>query len=360
MSMTSEQVELRFCDLCGRSIPDREFAEGMTRRAGDKLVGACCLAPLGAVAGSTPAKPSHAASTPWLIPVGFGLLLASVFGAAWWLEGRIRARDPGERIAQVEGKVAGLVAAIDAAETRATAERTEMRTSLEEMFAKDIAAVTTNLEDLQAALPKEGAGIAELRGSLERLAGAVTDLSARQGIVESGLVKQADTLQRELAVVARALVDLRRKAMTDAAKIADVGDAGTSESVVPKVESLPEKLGKRVDQLASDNAGTRWEAVDELLRSGDKRVVPYVLPRLRDEDPFVRRLVAEGLPSVADVSVCGSLVDALEDSESIVREAAHKSLIALSAQRLPFDPEGSETARNAQIAKWKAWWKSRG
>ncbi len=362
MSMTSEQVELRFCDLCGRSIPDREFAQGLTPRAGEKLVGACCLAPLGA----TPAvdRASGASTAPTkagelsrqLLPVAFALVTATVLGAAWWLDARARARDPGTRLAELEGRISGMQRVIDDASSKAALERSAVQTQVLAAIDAEAKARQADVAALREAMPKPDSSVAELRGALERLSASLTDLSARQGLVETGLATHGATLQRELAVVARSLVALRRASI---AAVPAAGPAASDGAAAPKVEALPDKLGKRVEELAADNAGTRWEAVDELLRSGDKRVVPYILPRLSDSDPFVRRLVAEGLPKVADVEVCGALIEALADRESIVREAAHKALLALSGQRFPFDPEGSDTARGAQVEKWKSWWKSR-
>lgn len=355
MSMTSEHVELRFCDLCGRSVPEREFEEGLTRRAGEKLVGACCLAPLGigtrpAVAATDEGPPSRS-----VLVLATGLLAASVFGAAWWLDSRARARDPGERIAQVEGKVAGIPGLLDRDAQNADEARAKLATDLSTKLDTAVEKVGTAIADLRAAMPKPDGGLAELKGTLERLKSSITDLSGRQGLVESSLAQQQKTLQRELEVVARALIDVRRRGV---ATDSPVVDSSTTETP-PVVETLPEKLGKRVDELSSDNAGIRWEAVDELLRSGDKRVVPYVLPRMQDEDPFVRRLVAEGLPRVAGIEVCGALIEACQDDESIVRDAAHKALVKLSGQRFPFDPEAAVAARRTQIAKWLSWWKAR-
>ncbi|MDP6424001.1 MAG: HEAT repeat domain-containing protein, partial [Planctomycetota bacterium] len=75
-----------------------------------------------------------------------------------------------------------------------------------------------------------------------------------------------------------------------------------------------------------------------------------------DEDPFVRRLSAEGLGQLADKHSCSVLISALEDKEAIVREAAFKALVKLSAKRIPFDPEASETQRRTMVKRWRAWW----
>ena len=46
----------------------------------------------------------------------------------------------------------------------------------------------------------------------------------------------------------------------------------------------------------------------------------------------------------------------MEDKEAIVREAAFKALVKLSAKRIPFDPEASETQRRTMVKRWRAWW----
>lgn len=369
MTMTSENVELRFCDLCGKSIPEKEFAAGMTRMAGDKLVGACCLAPLGLGEQLKP-KPAEGAAAGGRNVVAFALVatvlaIASVLGAALWLDGRARARDARERIATLEGKIGSLQSAFADSEKDAAASRATMPVRIEEKIAVALKPIDTRLVALGDAMPKGDTGIVVVKGMLNKLQGYVTDLSARQARVESGLAAHGVTLQRELAVVARSLVDLRRAKLA-APRVASSASGGPSDTNVrdgasssKKPEALPDKLGKRVDELSSDNAGVRWEAVDELLRSGDRRVVAYVIPRLKDDDPFVRRLVAESLPRAADIEVCGELIAALDDRESIVREAAHKSLVKLSRQNFPFDPEASERARRAQVGTWAKWWKNR-
>ena len=120
--------------------------------------------------------------------------------------------------------------------------------------------------------------------------------------------------------------------------------------------ALPGPLAHQVRRLADADAGTRFEAVEELLSSGDPRVLDPVLPLANDADPFVRRLVLEGISEFRDRKVVDTLLVALADPEEIVRFTAHASLKSVTGQNLPFDPDASDSERSAMQRRWKKWW----
>ena len=115
-------------------------------------------------------------------------------------------------------------------------------------------------------------------------------------------------------------------------------------------------LLKYVLQLHRALADWEREAVEELLSSGDPRVLDPVLPLASDADPFVRRLVLEGISEFRDRRVVDTLLVALADPEEIVRFTAHASLKRVTGQNLPFDPDASDSERSAMQRRWKKWW----
>jgi len=52
-----------------------------------------------------------------------------------------------------------------------------------------------------------------------------------------------------------------------------------------------------------------------------------------------------------------ALIDALEDPEASVREAAVVSLRAITARDFRFDPGAKESERAKRVKAWRDWWK---
>jgi hypothetical protein len=121
---------------------------------------------------------------------------------------------------------------------------------------------------------------------------------------------------------------------------------------------LAPHLAEQVENLQQKDPAIRFEAVDELLRSKDNAIVPFLLPMANDPDAFVRRLTVEGLrdfrvPEVVDVLLVG-----LGDSDENVRDTAWRSLREVTGQRLPFEATASKDARARAQQKWQEWWEA--
>lgn len=109
--------------------------------------------------------------------------------------------------------------------------------------------------------------------------------------------------------------------------------------------------------LASPNAGIRWQAVVGLGDTKDPEVVPSLLPMLTDKDVFVRMACARVLGDLGQNSAVPGLIDALEDAEAPVREAASIALRSVTGKDLRFDPLGNEADRAKKVKAWRDWWK---
>ncbi|MAE77305.1 MAG: hypothetical protein CMJ85_10605 [Planctomycetes bacterium] len=343
-------VELKFCDLCGISIPQKDLEAGLTQAANGKTVGACCLAKLlagqpAAKAASGPANPATALS----VAFGVGVVIAAIAGAAWFVDSRANERDGRKGVEELSGQVAAFKTILSKQSKGIADQHDEALKGLLKKVEASMDGVKSSVTSLRSAMPKRDDSWLKVSGKLVELTGQLRDISAAQGELRSRMTASFAAFAARLKGVATDARDSRRKAMARDPSTVTVGPS-------KKISSLPEPLGRHVDQLGKGDAGERWSAVDELIRSGDKRVVPYLVPTLTDEDPFVRRLSAEGLGQLADKHSCSVLISALEDKEAIVREAAFKALVKLSAKRIPFDPEASETQRRTMVKRWRAWW----
>jgi HEAT repeat protein len=109
--------------------------------------------------------------------------------------------------------------------------------------------------------------------------------------------------------------------------------------------------------LSSPNMAERWQAVMALGETRDPAVAEFLLPSLRDEDIFVRLVTARVLSELGSPLAIPALIDALDDGESAVREAAYAALRTLTQRDLPFDHKEEDKAERARrIKAWRDWW----
>ena len=79
------------------------------------------------------------------------------------------------------------------------------------------------------------------------------------------------------------------------------------------------------ENLKNPNADIRVEALKVMVETNDQGAIPLVIDRLEDEEPGVRMF-------------------------------AYHALRRICGEDLGFTPYGSEVARAAEVAKWRAWW----
>jgi hypothetical protein len=155
---------------------------------------------------------------------------------------------------------------------------------------------------------------------------------------------------------------LDRLAIAPAPAAAAPAAAPTPEPAAPAANpsapppGLPAAFTEPMRKLAVADPAVRFEGVDELQRTKDAAAVPLLLPLLRDPDPFVRRLVAEGFAAHKRADVVEALLGALGDADEYVRDTAWRSLKDVTGQKLPFESAGTKDARARAAARWQEWW----
>ncbi|MGE3173255.1 MAG: HEAT repeat domain-containing protein [Planctomycetota bacterium] len=357
--------EVLFCDLCNTSVPLQDFEAGRAVRHQGKAIGACCLGALGvgavtaagaassvAPAAGSPGAPAHqvgpmparAAGEGRLLPLGIALL-GAIAAATLFLDFRIdqvegRATQRGEELAQslkAQAEVVqGMSLALDGAVRRADFDEAVRR----------LGAIEAGQRQAGAELDAVGQGHARTTAALAALQQAIADLDARRpdhGPMLEELMRQ----MRQQAVTLAELLARPRPVEVPAPE---------SNPVPAAAPGLAPDLQHQIGRLRDDDAATRFEAVDELLRSKDPAVLEHLLPMTTDPDTFVRRLVVEGLKDFPRPAVVDALIVALADPEEIVRDTAWRSLKDLTGQKLPFDASGSREVQRRGQQKWQEWW----
>ncbi|GEM_PF-2613097 len=360
----NEGIELIFCRICGNSIPQKDLLEGLALDLeGKKICGPCG----GKICASLPGSASRKSAVPGerggLL---FGLLIVfvTVLGVSFFLDRRQIEREKGLREAMSE-LVRGredLAVRIDGIE-RSTSALGQTVRALQSDFPGVLGEIRDGVALIQGKISKgDGRKNGTLR-KLRELEEVVRDLAARHAAGESSMNGGFERLEERIATLSRSLDEFRRVSRIRGIPSAEAGRRGASSGGGSGKEAplpdLPEKLLRLVDRLEDPDAAVRWTAVDEILKAGDERVVPYLLPSLKDKDVWVRRHVAKGLGALKSNAAVPALIDGLEDEESVVRDAAYQSLRELTGAKLPFDPEGTASRRKAYVAKWRAWFKSR-
>jgi len=98
-----------------------------------------------------------------------------------------------------------------------------------------------------------------------------------------------------------------------------------------------------------------------LGETNDAAVVPHLVPMLADPDLFVRMATIRVLDeNLSARSAAPALIDALEDEESAVREAAMLALRSLTGRDFRFDPLAGPGDRSKRVKAWRDWWKRDG
>lgn len=349
---TRETLQVLFCDLCNTSVPLSDVQSGAAVQHAGKTVGACCLPTLrGAAAnhGSAGAQPRQGADGR-VLSLGI-VLLGAIAVAVLFLDFRLGEAE--ERMAkeltrlQEAGKAQADVVQdtsvkLDTFASRADLDRIEgALTAMQAAGEQD----AVRARELGTGLEAANASLRTLQTAVQRMEAAKTDYGP-----------SFDDIRRQLRELSGSMSELMAKPRSSVEPANGVQPMSAPKAPEADSSGLPAALAHQVRRLADADEGTRFEAVDELLRSKDARVLPNLLPMAKDPDAFVRRLVVEGLKDFSSKETVDTLLVALADPEQIVRSSAWLSLKALTKQDLPFDAAQNREARQKAQAKWQEWW----
>jgi hypothetical protein len=215
----------------------------------------------------------------------------------------------------------------------------------------DLDKVTGQVARLEGQLEKVRAGIDARVSRLDQSILAVNEGLQGASASHSGAVAELRASLDRVSAEVAALRALPRSAPSNAEP------AAPPPAIAPAVKQpeLPPEIQHHVTALADADPGTRFSAVDKLLRAQEPRVLPALLPMAKDDNVFVRRLTVEGLRDYRRPETVEALLVALSDPEPLVRVTAHASLLALTGQKLEFD-DGNATTRAAGVRRWQEWW----
>ncbi|MDP6540876.1 MAG: HEAT repeat domain-containing protein [Planctomycetota bacterium] len=367
-------MEILFCDLCNESVPESDLCAGRAVRLKGRVVCASCEASMGGLAGeakSTPSPPpapepppfsqgvprSPTPQSPPSAPAppsrgGRGLVVGAValvfaVTAAVYLGGELEdlRRTASDERSALDGGVTGV--RIDMARVLGR---------VDSLGSELTARMEARIEETREAL----AGELDALGRDLAAAGEVaTDLETRLARVDRQRTDSDAELERRLGELAFQLRSSREDVRSLAERMGSVERTGGGGAVavepVPPAAILPPWNGE-LEGLASENAGTRWNAVQALGETADPAVVPHLLDLLGDEDVFVRMAVARVLGDLKVPTSVDRLIDALEDSEAVVRESAMVSLRDITGRNFKFDAVGSASDRAKKVKAWRQWW----
>ncbi len=351
--MTAD-LEVYFCDLCNESVPASDLEAARAVRIDDRVVGACCV-------GKLPAAKAAPSQAPRAMASGSGrvggvfvavLMLAGVAAATTFLDWRIAAE-----ARQTKGDVVASLA------DRA-GETLQRLAALEDALGNtaargDVALLGPRLGNLETGvdgLVRESKSQAR---SIEAVAGTLAEAQRAARTREAELLATLNELNAAVQATSRDLAALRAAPRAAPAGSGDTVVTAPDRPVAPMrpaTETLPPELEHSVLALADEDPGTRFAAVDKLVRSRDLRVVKPLASSAKDSNAFVRRLAVDGLREFKHVDAVDALLVALADPESVVRHTAHASLCALTRQRFEFDPDANASSRANAQRRWQDWW----
>ena len=350
--MTAD-LEVYFCDLCNESVPASDLDAARAVRVEDRVVGACCVAKLNPTAPPRPASSPQAAGT-----TGRGggvflgvLLLVGIAAAATFLDWRIAdeaklAKAGVTRLTELLGETSRRLAAVEDALAK-TAGRAEIA-----MLTPKFASLETGIEGFGRSLQKHA-------GLIDGLGDVLTEVQRSARTREAELLAALNELRSSVDATNRDLAAMRAAPRPAPGAVGDASSSVPERPVAvarPTADALPPELEHSVLALTDEDPGTRFAAVDKLVRSRDLRVVGPLAAAAKDNNAFVRRLTVDGLREFKHVDAVDALLVALADQESVVRHTAHASLCALTRQRFEFDPDANPSSRASSQRRWQDWW----
>ncbi|MBI3817655.1 MAG: HEAT repeat domain-containing protein [Planctomycetes bacterium] len=383
-------MNIYFCDICNQSIPIKDIDDGVAVIVRGKMVCAACNAVASGTALAQPgtitdtAKASSMAPSmalPSLSPAGstpaphgslgrdlFIIAVAAAAGVAvsYYLL-KENARDVDARL------VTELSGIRD--DGRKLGKRVEtFAATLDEMQGNlnEISRQLKTEEEVSAARTRKSIG--EFDSRFEQVKAYVAENERvkdqmQQFEMRSTAVGESVTnLQKDISQMRATMVELAgliakgASAPPPAPVNPSVGDPGPdvkpADPGALQQMPLPNELQAAAKKLKAPGEGDRWDAVDALGRSRDPRVVPYIVPMLKDTDVFVRQCTANVLGELNKRSkhAVPYLIDSLDDENSYVRDAVSQALRKITDQNIKFDTYGKKEDQKKQQKTWRTWW----
>ncbi|MFT7667737.1 MAG: hypothetical protein ACI8X5_000420 [Planctomycetota bacterium] len=363
-------MKIQFCDLCNESVPEADFAGGKARMLQGRVICTICESAMSGSGGvgvvspdtgkraanqTLSAKPSVAVAPPpatadssnanWI-----GLLALIMAGSsAWFFSGEINTmrQEDGHYREALDGELEAVGDDLDQISLRARDRDEQLEIRLRSNFNQRQSEAETELAGLREELSGARTQLRKIDGELARLA-----TEQRDGEVGSG--------QRHDQLLAQVLKS-RNQLDGFSTRLADQETALAARNTPARVELPVVSKGPNYEaelaDLSSETAGTRWNAVQSLGETKDPQVVPFLLPLLKDSDVFVRMAVARVCGDLSSPMAIESLIDALEDQEPVVREAAMAALHIITGRDHNFDPNAKPGERSKRVRAWRDWWK---
>jgi HEAT repeat protein len=362
--------EINFCDLCNESVPFVDLERGLATRLKGRVVCATCHRAMGsavaAPAADSAAPPAHAPlpapgsihshghahASAHSAPGGafaaltFGVVaLGAAVTVGVWARGALEEAQA-QRSADREAASARHEALLLRVATNEQAD-SALRSSFEERALAEVGALRVEL----------GA----LRGEVSSLQALATERTAALDASVAGLELALEKVERhdaELLTLQQHVVEVQANLQSLAQRLEQA--LARSPSGLGAAEPAPAEDPAwlaLLDQLRSPNVSERYVALVGLSQSRDPRATSVVLPLLADADIFLRMAAARALGDLASAEAIPGLIDALDDDESLVREAAYLSLRSITSRDLPFDAQSPDAAERAKrIKAWREWW----
>lgn len=327
-------MEILFCSHCQQSIPLKDIQSGLAELQRGKYLCATCRE-------IVPADRESPRNRTALV---LGILLVGALAVAGYLllEDELFPARPAEGAAggpnleSVAGGVARLRADLEALE-----ERTRRR--LDQGF-RDSA---ERLARQEAALALAASRLDGLCDQGRAAAATTAELQALRGEIE-GLRREVRAVKEALAALRDTLGPLREPAVPRAAA---APDKEPDAPVEPEPE--PAEVDRWLARLGDPVVDKRFGAVAALTRFEGSKVDAALIGCLKDGDFFIRRFVAEELGERKTAAALGPLVDALDDEEVSVREAAVVALRKITGKDFGFRSAAAPRERARAAARWR-------
>lgn len=263
-----------------------------------------------------------------------------------------RVANSGERVARLERLPAEITQSQKAAEERLRAAYVTEVEGLRRDMRELGASVKQSRDDLSRLSAELQAARGESTGALATWQGRVDDIGKRVAQREDDLRTQAERI---------AALEESARAAAEAVPAAAAGNGGAAgadaAAAAPGWKAL-------LPGLTSANSGDRWSAVDGMGQAGDAQATQHLVPLLKDPDVFVRMCAARVLGSLNAAAATPNsnlaipaLIDALEDSDSPVRETAKTALTQITRREINFDPNANDAERAKRLKAVREWWK---